>query len=86
LEYPSGSAPPPELAVNETEYDPEHDLWLTCQDIAATVPQLEIGVVAGGTVTNVIALVGESLTFGYGLSGLGRHSGASMLITQRPLL
>jgi catechol 2,3-dioxygenase-like lactoylglutathione lyase family enzyme len=35
------AAPPTELAVHETEGDPEHELWLICDDIAATVQQLE---------------------------------------------
>jgi hypothetical protein len=35
------AAPPTELAVHETEDDPEHELWLICDDIAATVQQLE---------------------------------------------
>lgn len=35
------AAPPTELAVHETEGDPEHELWLTCDDIAASVQQLE---------------------------------------------
>ena len=35
------AAPPTELAVHETDDDPEHELWLICDDIAATVQQLE---------------------------------------------
>jgi hypothetical protein len=35
------AAPPTELAVHETEDDPEHELWLICDDIAVMVPQLE---------------------------------------------
>jgi catechol 2,3-dioxygenase-like lactoylglutathione lyase family enzyme len=36
------AAPPTELAVHETEDDDaEHELWLICDDIAATVQQLE---------------------------------------------
>ncbi len=35
------AAPPTELAVHETEGDPEHELWLICDDIGATVQQLE---------------------------------------------
>ena len=35
------AAPPTELAVHETEDDPAHELWLICDDIAATVRQLE---------------------------------------------
>ena len=35
------AAPPTELAVHETEDDSEHELWLICGDIAATVQQLE---------------------------------------------
>ena len=36
------AAPPTELAVHETEDDePEHELWLICDDVAATVQQLE---------------------------------------------
>ena len=35
------AAPPTELAVHETEDDSKHELWLTCDDIAATVRQLE---------------------------------------------
>ncbi len=35
------AAPPTELAVHETEGDPEHELWLICDDVAATVRQLE---------------------------------------------
>lgn len=34
------AAPPTELAVHETG-DSEHGLWLICDDIAATVEQLE---------------------------------------------
>jgi hypothetical protein len=35
------AAPPTELAVHETEGDPEQELWLICDDIAATTGQLE---------------------------------------------
>ena len=35
------AAPPTELAVHETEDEPEHELWLICGDIDATVRQLE---------------------------------------------
>jgi catechol 2,3-dioxygenase-like lactoylglutathione lyase family enzyme len=37
------AAPPTELGVHETEEedDPEHELWLICDDIAATMRQLE---------------------------------------------
>lgn len=35
------AAPPTELAVHETEENPEHQLWLICDDITATVQQLE---------------------------------------------
>jgi catechol 2,3-dioxygenase-like lactoylglutathione lyase family enzyme len=35
------ASPPTELAVHETEDDPKHELWLSCDDIAATVKQLE---------------------------------------------
>lgn len=35
------AAPPTELGVHETEDDPEHELWLICDDIGTTVAQLE---------------------------------------------
>jgi hypothetical protein len=35
------AAPPTELAVHETEGSPEHELWLICDEIAATIRQLE---------------------------------------------
>ena len=35
------AAPPTELAVHETEDDPEYELWLICDDIAVMVQQLE---------------------------------------------
>lgn len=35
------AAPPTELAVHETEDDSKHELWLICEDIAATVRQFE---------------------------------------------
>jgi catechol 2,3-dioxygenase-like lactoylglutathione lyase family enzyme len=35
------AAPPTELAVHDTDDDPEHELWLICDDIGATVQQLE---------------------------------------------
>jgi catechol 2,3-dioxygenase-like lactoylglutathione lyase family enzyme len=35
------AAPPTELAVHDTDDDPEHELWLICDDIGATVRQLE---------------------------------------------
>lgn len=34
------AAPPTELAVHETEGDAEHELWLICDDVAATVGKL----------------------------------------------
>ncbi len=35
------AAPPTELAIHETEGDSEHELWLICDDIAASVQHLE---------------------------------------------
>jgi len=35
------AAPPTELAVHETDEDVEHELWLICDNVAATVEQLE---------------------------------------------
>jgi hypothetical protein len=35
------AAPPTELAVHETEDEPEHELWLICDNLAATIQQLE---------------------------------------------
>lgn len=35
------AAPPTEFAVHESDGEPEHELWLICDDIAATVQQLE---------------------------------------------
>jgi catechol 2,3-dioxygenase-like lactoylglutathione lyase family enzyme len=35
------AAPPTELAVHDTEDDAGHELWLICDDIAATVKGLE---------------------------------------------
>ncbi|HTC29493.1 MAG TPA: VOC family protein [Candidatus Acidoferrum sp.] len=35
------AAPPTELAVHETNDDPEHELWLICDDITATVQLFE---------------------------------------------
>jgi len=35
------AAPPTELAVHEAEVDTKPELWLICDDIAATVQQLE---------------------------------------------
>lgn len=35
------AAPPTELAVHETERQNEHQLWLICDDIAATSEQLQ---------------------------------------------
>ena len=36
------AAPPTELAVHQIDDgDPQHELWLICDDIAATVAQLE---------------------------------------------
>jgi hypothetical protein len=35
------AAPPTELAVHETEDDSGHELWLICDDIAATVRELK---------------------------------------------
>lgn len=52
------SAPPTELAVHATEDEPEHELWLVCDDVAATVRQLE----AQGVKTTPIADRGWGLT------------------------
>jgi hypothetical protein len=35
------AAPPTELAVHEADDDSEHELWLICDDIAATIQKLE---------------------------------------------
>jgi hypothetical protein len=35
------AAPPAELAVHETDGESEHELWLICNDIVATVRGLE---------------------------------------------
>jgi hypothetical protein len=39
--WPIFAAPPAEIAVHPTEGDPEHEVFLMCDDIAAFVAQLE---------------------------------------------
>lgn len=38
--WPIFAAPPTELAVHETEGEPGHELYLVCDDIAATIASL----------------------------------------------
>lgn len=39
--WPIFAAPPAEIAVHPTEGDPEHEVYLMCDDIEATVRHLE---------------------------------------------
>ena len=47
--WPIFAAPPTEIAVHPRERDPEHEIYLICDDIESTLTQLEVhGVMTEG--------------------------------------